>query len=363
MTTRFYYDEICFWHAGGLYASVAPVGGLVQPSATGGLPEEPETKRRLVNLMRVTGLWERLETLSAPNADRAALERVHPAAYLDEFERLSQAGGGEIGLRAPFGPGGFDIAAKSAGLAVAALEAVLAGDCANAYSLSRPPGHHCEPAAPMGFCLLNNIAVAIEAARATRPGLRVAVVDWDVHHGNGTEAAFADDEDVLTISIHQERNFPPDRGGLDAPARANANIPLCPGGGEATYLKAYDEIVRPLLHRHQPDVIIVACGYDASVLDPLSRMICGAGVFGDLTRRVMADAHALCGGKLMMTHEGGYSEVHVPFCGHAVLAAMAGSEIEAPDPFAARVAVQQPQGEAAAFHDSVVARAAAHHLG
>ncbi|MGB3147104.1 MAG: class II histone deacetylase, partial [Paracoccaceae bacterium] len=143
MVTGFFTDERTFWHGGGNYALTAPVGAIVQPG--GGLPENPETKRRLRNLLDVTGLLRELAVQSAPAASRADLLAVHPASYLDRFKQLSDAGGGEIGLRTPFGPGGYEIAALSAGLAKAALAAVLRGELANAYALTRPPGHHALP--------------------------------------------------------------------------------------------------------------------------------------------------------------------------------------------------------------------------
>lgn len=342
MRTAFFHDERCFWHGGGNYALTLPVGGLVQPG--GGLPENPETKRRLVNLMRVTGLLAEVDAGSAPEATREDLLRIHPASYLDAFKAASDAGGGELGLRTPFGPGGYEIAALSAGLAKAALFAVLRGEAQNAYALSRPPGHHCLPDWPNGFCLLNNIAVAVRAAQAAGLARRIAIVDWDVHHGNGTEAVFLDDPDVLTISLHQEWNYPLETGSASVRGAAgtNINVPLPPGCGEASYLAAWDRIVAPALARHAPDVIVIACGFDASAMDPLGRMLLRAESFAALTARAMAAAGALCGGRLMMTHEGGYSEVHVPFCGHAVIATMAGSPIAAPDPLGATIGARQP---------------------
>ena len=348
MTTGFFHDERCLWHHGGNYALTLPVGGLVQPG--GGLPESPETKRRLVNLMAVTGLLGELAVSSAPEASREDLMRVHPADYLDAFKAVSDAGGGELGLRTPFGRGGYEIAALSAGLARAALLAVLEGRLANAYALSRPPGHHALPDFPNGFCLINNIAVAIRAAQAAGLVDRVAVVDWDVHHGNGTEAIFWDDPSVLTVSIHQEWNYPldtgavSDRGGAGAQG-SNANIPLPPGAGHASYIEAWDRIVAPLLARHRPDAIVIACGYDASAFDPLGRMLATAETFGVLTERAKAAAAELCGGRLVLVHEGGYSEVHVPFCAHAAVAALAGSTTAAPDPMAQTLKARQPGPE------------------
>ncbi|HBM39424.1 MAG TPA: class II histone deacetylase, partial [Sulfitobacter sp.] len=312
MTTGFFMDERCFWHAGGNYAFTMPVGGLVQPLAAGGLPENPETKRRLRNLMEVTGLMAELDLRSAAPASREDLLRVHPAAYLDDFKRLSDAGGGELGLRTPFAAGGFEIAALSAGLSIAAVEAVAKGDLDNAYALSRPPGHHALPDFPNGFCLLANIAIAIEAAKAKGLVRRVAVLDWDVHHGNGTEAIFYDRDDVLTISLHQEGNYPLDTGALadrgdGAGAGYNINLPMHAGSGHTAYLHALDRVVLPALDAYQPDMIIVACGFDASIVDPLARMQATAEIFAEMTQRIKAAAQKLCGGKLVLVHEGGYS--------------------------------------------------------
>lgn len=342
MRTAFFHDERCFWHGGGNYALTLPVGGFVQPG--GGLPENPETKRRLVNLLRVSGLMAEIDAGSAPPARREDLLRVHPATYLDAFQSASDAGGGELGLRTPFGPGGYEIAALSAGLTLGATRAVLQGQARTAYALSRPPGHHCLPDWPNGFCLLNNIAVAIRAAQAEGLVRRVAVVDWDVHHGNGTEAIFLDDPDVLTVSLHQEWNYPLDTGGTATRGAggANLNIPLPPGTGEASYLEAWDRIVAPALARHAPELIVIACGFDASAMDPLGRMLLGAGAFRALTARAMAAADALCAGRLVLSHEGGYSEVHVPFCGHAVLETLSGSACHVADPLAGAIAARQP---------------------
>ncbi|KPA23183.1 Histone deacetylase-like amidohydrolase [Shimia sp. SK013] len=359
MATGFFFDERCFWHSGGNYALTLPVGDLVQPLAAGGLPESPETKRRLKNLLDVSGLSADLDLRSATSADRTALERVHPASLLDRFQEMSDAGGGEIGLRTPFGKGGYEIAALSAGLATEAVRAVATGDLQNAYALSRPPGHHCLPDWPNGFCLLANIAIAIEAAKAEGLAHRVAVLDWDVHHGNGTEAIFYDRDDVLTLSLHQERNYPLDTGdlehrGTDVGLGYNINVPLPPGAGHNSYLHAIEKIVLPALADFKPDMIIVACGFDASAFDPLSRMLATADTFRQMTKQVMAAAEDLCDGKLVLVHEGGYSEAYVPFCGHAVIEELAGSSITAPDPMAASLAIRQPNPRVEAFYATLI---------
>lgn len=347
MATGFFWDERCFWHSGGNYAFLVPVGGLIQPPAGAGLPESPETKRRFKNLLDVTGLARDLTMRGADPVSDGDLMRVHPADYLTAFKEASDDGGGELGLRTPFAQGGYEIATLSAGLAKAALFATLRGEVDNAYALSRPPGHHCLPDFPNGFCLLNNIGIATEAAFAAGLVDRVAIVDWDVHHGNGTEAIFYDRNDVLTISIHQEKNYPPDTGdfedrGTGAGEGFNLNIPLPPGAGHESYLEVMERLILPQLQAFQPDAIIVACGFDASGVDPLSRMLAGSDTFRAMTEVMMQAAADLCDGRLTLVHEGGYSEVHVPFCGHAVLEAMSGSAITAEDPLAFRISNQQP---------------------
>ena len=366
--TRFFWDERCFWHQGGNYATTVPYGGFVQPLAAGGLPESPETKRRLKNLLDVSGLMGELVTRSAQPASEEELRRVHGAEFLARFREISAGGGGEFGLRAPIGPDGYETASLSAGLSVAALRAVLQGEVDNAYALSRPPGHHCLPDWQNGFCLLANLGIAIRAALAEGLAGRVAVVDWDVHHGNGTEAIFIDDPDVLAISLHQERNYPLDTGDADvrgegAALGTNINVPLPPGAGHRTYVEAMERIVLPALRRFGPDVIVIACGYDAAAIDPLSRMLATAETFRELTRMVMDAAGDLCDGRLMMAHEGGYSEVYVPFCGHAVLQEMSGSSIDAPDPFAETFAARQPGARIEAVYSEMLGEQAAYHLG
>lgn len=352
--TAFFFDEHCLWHSAGQYALTLPVGGWVQPPAAGGLAESPETKRRLKNLMDVSGLTAKLDWRSAPPAAEEDLLRVHPSAYLQRFKALSDAGGGELGDHAPIGPGSYEIAKLSAGLAIGAVSAVMNGDADNAYALSRPPGHHCLPDQAMGFCFLANIAIAIEAAKARFGVERIAVVDWDVHHGNGTQAIFYDRDDVLTVSLHQDGCFPPGYGGErdsgeGAGEGCNVNIPLPAGAGEAAYLQAMEQIAIPALERFRPQLIVVACGYDANAMDPLARMLLSSGAFRAMTRQVREAAERLCDGRLVLVHEGGYSEAYVPFCGQAVIEELSGVDTEVEDPLLDFIGLQQPRDETAVF--------------
>ena len=325
----------------------------------GGLPEAPETKRRLKNLMDVTGMSRELELKGGAPATSEDLLRVHSKTYLDRFKELSDGTGGELGLRTPFGPGAYEVASLSAGLVIEAVRSVQKGEHRNAYALSRPPGHHCLPDWPNGFCLFNNIAIAIEAAKAEGIVDRVAVVDWDVHHGNGTEHIFYNRNDVLTISIHQDKCYPPDTGGFDQTGKGagegtNMNIPLPPGCGHTTYLEAMERLVVPKIQDFNPDLVIVASGFDASGVDPLSRMLCTAETYRGMTKQLMD----VSDNKLVAAHEGGYSELHVPFCGHAMLEQMSGSILRATDPLTDRLNNQQPDSDLQSYQSGRISRLA-----
>lgn len=211
----------------------------------------------------------------------------------------------------------------------------------------------------MGFCLLCNIPIAIEAARARHGALRVAVVDWDVHHGNGTQAVYYDRDDTLTISLHQENCFPPGYGGEDdrgegKGAGHNLNIPLPPGGGDDAYRYAFSSLVVPAIEAFGPDLIVVASGLDAGAADPLARMLAHSETFRAMTGELMALADRLCGGKIVVVHEGGYSEAVVPFLGLAIIETLAGHRTDVIDPTLEIFVPQQPGTKSLAFHRQVI---------
>ena len=345
--TAFYMSEACFWHTTGEAALTAPVGGWIQPMAAGGHAESPESKRRMRNLMEVSGLMKQLDARDAAPASAAELAAVHTADYLANFKALSDERGGMLGVSAPFGRGSFEIACQAAGLARDAVLGVLSGTHDTAYALTRPPGHHCLADQGMGFCLLSNISIAIEAARAAGAASRFFVLDWDVHHGNGTQSIFHGDPDVHTLSLHQANLFPTgytglsDRG-IGEGVGANTNLPLPSGCGHEAYLHAMQRVALPLIHEFKPDIIIIANGLDASHVDPLGRMACLSSTYAEMTGMVMTAADALCGGRVVAIHEGGYSEAYVPFCGHRVVEVLAGIDTDLVDPFLPKFIEQQP---------------------
>lgn len=360
MTTNFYTDERTFWHSTGVQALFLPLDRWVQPPTGSYGADTPDSKRRILSLAQVSGLASKLNVLSADPVSEEDMLRVHTPDYISRFREVSAAGGGELGMVAPFSVGGFDVAAISAGLAKRAIDDVLNGRARNAYALCRPAGHHCLRDQSMGFCLLANIPIAIEAAMAAGKVKRVAIVDWDVHHGNGTQSIYYDRGDVLTVSLHQEGCFPPgysgieDRGEGDGHGR-NINIPLPAGSGHETYLHALDRIVAPALRAFAPELIVVASGLDANAVDPLARMMLHSESYRVMTEFMKGLASELCGDRLVVVHEGGYSEAYVPFCGHALLEALAGERTEVTDPELEFFELQQPKPRIVAFHRELIA--------
>jgi acetoin utilization deacetylase AcuC-like enzyme len=196
------------------------------------------------------------------------------------------------------------------------------------------------PDKAMGFCLFGNAAIAGKHALQNKNLNKVAFVDWDVHHGNGTQAAFYNDPSALTISIHQDRNFPTNSGLLTENGEGkgsgfNINIPLPPGSGVGAYEAAFDRVVIPALTIYQPELIIVPSGFDGGAGDPIGRQMMTSKGFQSLTQKLKKLAEEVCDGKILMTHEGGYSAATVPFFAHAVIETLAEENMGIKDPFQA----------------------------
>jgi len=300
--------------------------------------ENVATKRRLFNLVEASGLLRLLDRPEVRGAETADLERVHDPSYVDHIKSLNSTGG-NAGDNATFGPGGYDLA-LSAGASITAVDIVLRAGARNAYVLSRPPGHHAEPAFGRGFCIFGNVAIAARYAQVVHGINRIAIVDWDVHHGNGTQSAFYVDPGVLTMSVHQERCFPFDTGDVveagEGPGLGfNINVPLPAGCTNETYFEVFDRIVLPALSYYRPELIIIANGLDANLFDPLANMMLDSEGFRALTRLVSQAADTLCEGRIVVCHEGGYSPIYVPFCGLAVVEELVGVSTEVVDPLIA----------------------------
>ena len=232
MKTGFLWHEKLMWHEpGSVAAGFVPIDGSFQPGLH---VENSETKRKLKNLLDAYEVTPQLQQVNFEPATREILSRFHTADYIERVCKLSNSRGGDAGETAPVGPGSEPIARMAVGATCAGVESVLKGDVSNSYVLSRPPGHHAERDRGRGFCIYNNIGLAIMEARAKGLVDRVAVVDWDVHHGNGTQQAFYDSPDVLTISLHQEMLYPANMGKLSEQGEGegegfNINVPLPAG--------------------------------------------------------------------------------------------------------------------------------------
>ena len=334
MTTGFLWHELYAWHDTGTGAWVMPASLTVQPL---GHIESAEGKRRIRNLVEVSGLIDHLVQLKPRPATEDEILRLHTREYVERIKKLSSEAGGEAGEETPFGRGSYEIALLAAGGCITAVDAVLDAKVDNAYALVRPPGHHAERDQGRGFCIFGNTALAAMHARQARGLSRVAIVDWDVHHGNGTEHAFYSDPTVLTLSIHQDNNYPPASGAIsdtgDGAGRGyNINVPLPPGSGVGAYAATFERVVAPALRAFRPELILIASGLDASAMDPLASMMMTSEGYRTLTRMVLAVARDVCGGRLVACHEGGYSPAYVPYCGLAIIEELAGIRTGLDDP-------------------------------
>ena len=331
--TGYVFEELYLWHDPG---SISYNNRWIQP---GEAWENKDTKSRFHSLLCASGMINNLVKVSARAATRSELCRFHTERYHDRIKEESTHRGGDGGNVAQFGAGSYEIAALSAGGVMAAVEAVVEGRIDNAYCLVRPPGHHALADMGMGFCLFNNIALAALHSRTLGVGIqKVAIIDYDVHHGNGTQAAFWNDPDALFISLHQDNNYPQgsgliaEMGGVDA-LGSTINIPLPPGTGMGAYQCCFEKVVIPALERFSPDIIFVSSGYDASYADPLGSMILSSESFRMMASRLQESAEKLCGGRIIFAHEGGYSKDYVPFCGLAVVEAISGTLSGVKDPY------------------------------
>jgi acetoin utilization deacetylase AcuC-like enzyme len=261
------------------------------------------------------------EVVEAPVAPIGALERVHDAAYLAAMERYCAEGGGQLDADTIVNDCSFEAARRASGAAMAAVDAVLAGEVGSAFTCGRPPGHHAEPATPMGFCIVNHVAVAAAHARAAGVD-RVAVLDWDAHHGNGTQAMFWTDPAVLYVSLHQFPFYPgtgaASERGEGAGAGATVNVPLRAGTSQGEFLAAFRDVALPALHDFDPDLLLVSAGFDAHAADPLCQLGLGADAFATMTRELRG-----IGPGPVMVLEGGYDLAALRDSVAAVLSALA----------------------------------------
>jgi acetoin utilization deacetylase AcuC-like enzyme len=283
----------------------------------------PENRARLeqtMSLLEKSGTLSRLVHVPARPATREELTRVHRASYVDQVRAISERGGGYLDPDTYTNADSYQAALMAAGGLIEATFAVIDGRVDNAFALVRPPGHHAMPGQGMGFCLFGNVAIAAQAARQDRGLDRVLIVDFDVHHGNGTQAMTEEDPAICFVSTHQYPYYPgtgaSNETGRGAGAGTVVNMPLRPGAGDRVFRVLYEQVVVPVARRFGPDLILVSAGFDAHWDDPLAGLGLSLQGYAWIAQTLASLAGELCDGRIVFTLEGGY---HLDVLRHGVL--------------------------------------------
>ena len=334
--TAFIYDESYFWHNAGDGALFEPAGGYIEEN---GSVESPKSKRRVKNLLERSGLLDRLVQVKPTVATDEQLQYFHTKRHIEAVKEMSKIGGVDCGDSAIVGRGTYEIAKLATGGALQAVKTVIeSDDIRTAYVLTRPPGHHAKEDEGMGFCIFNNVVIAAKYAQKELGIKKILILDWDAHHGNGTEDAFYEDDSVLFISLHQDNLEPIGRGkkediGAGRGKGFTINIPLYAASGDAVYKYAFEQIIIPAVQKFEPELILVSAGQDASIFDPLARMMLSTGGYRYMAKatKVLADKYA--DGRMVCLHEGGYCPTYVPFCTHAIIEELSNVTTDVTDPF------------------------------
>lgn len=316
----------------------APASPLLSDPETH--PESAARVRNIKAILERGPLSNFVRWREGRHAREEEVELVHDRTYIDSLKQAAETGC-ILARTTPVGPGSWPAVLAAAGCSIEAAEAAFTGG-GQTYALIRPPGHHAQPGSADGYCLFNNIAIAAECLRA-KGAERIAIIDWDVHHGNGTQACFYDRADVLTVSLHEGHGswgpWHPQTGsplekGLGEGAGYNVNVELPYGSGDAAYRQVMEELVTPIVDAYRPTIILVAAGQDANQFDPNGRQcvtMAGFHALGKSVRR-LADRH--CEGRLAVIQEGGYAVSYTAFCAHATLAGVLGVPMDLDDPLA-----------------------------
>ena len=273
-------------------------------------PHHPESPERLRSVLArlATEPFAFLDRREAPKLALDVIEHVHPRFYIESIlEAEPTKGYVHLDPDTVVSPGSGQAALRAAGAVSAAVDAVFKGEGRNAFCAVRPPGHHAEPTRAMGFCLFNNVAIAAKHARAVHPIKRIAVVDFDVHHGNGTQYAFENDPELFYASSHQSPCYPGTGKDYEHGTDGDlVNVELDPGAGSAEFRKGWGERIFPALRAFKPELILVSAGFDGHVRDPLAHLRLTEDDFDWVTREIVKIADEFCRGRVVSSLEGGY---------------------------------------------------------
>jgi acetoin utilization deacetylase AcuC-like enzyme len=278
---------------------------------TGRHPESADRLRAVYAHLESTGLTDRFDRGQIRTATLEQISRVHEPEYIRQIERWAAGGGGHVESDTVMSRDSYDVACQAAGSAVAAVEHVVAGKYRRALCLIRPPGHHALKAAPMGFCLFNNVAVAARHAVDQLGLSRVLIVDWDVHHGNGTQDAFFSDGQIHFFSSHRYPFYPgtgaDDETGTGKGLGTIFNLPLRMGISRREFRERFQSMLEQAAARAKPEIVLISAGFDAHRADPIGSLGLESEDFGDLTKLVVDCADQFCDGKIVSLLEGGYN--------------------------------------------------------
>ena len=300
-------------------------------------PSSVYITQRIKQFLDGSGLTALMQPIPARAATEDELATYHTYEYIAGVH--AHVGGGpmkgdwgEIEIDTPLSRGSFDAARFAAGGAMNAVQAVMSGEVRNAYALLRPPGHHALSNRAMGFCIFNNAVIAAQYVRKVYDLERIMIVDWDVHHGNGTQDAFYADPGVLFVSLHQHNWYPKLSGELEqvgtgTGAGYTINIPLPAGTGDRGYRAAFEQLVVPIGLQYRPQLVIISAGQDANWLDPLAQMMVTQGGFRHMSELLLGLADEVCEGRMVMLQEGGYSAAYVPYCTAAAIEPLVGVDL------------------------------------
>jgi acetoin utilization deacetylase AcuC-like enzyme len=288
----------------------------------------------IISHLEKTGLTSQLTLIEPRPATVDEISLVHRRDYIKEIEETARRGGGWLDPDTVMSAGSYEAALYAAGGLIRAVEAVMGGEVDSAFALVRPPGHHATAGQAKGFCLFNNIAIAAKYALTEYKLERLLIIDFDVHHGNGTQEAFYDNPQVMYISTHQYPFYPGtgsiEETGSGAAEGTNINIPLPAGCGDAEYLKVFEQIITPAAQRFNPQLILASAGYDGHRADPLAMMELTVAGFGQMTGVIKGLADELCGGHLAFTLEGGYDLNALAASVKATFDTLLGNSVEDP---------------------------------
>lgn len=278
---------------------------------TGRHPEHPRRLEAILARLEREGLVARCQRPAWQPAERELLLPLHSEAYLQRLAQWAEAGGGQVEADTVMSAASFEVARLAAGAACDAVDRILSGEARNALCLLRPPGHHALREAPMGFCLLNNVALAARRAIHRWQVSRVLIVDWDVHHGNGTQDAFYEDAQVAFFSIHRWPFYPgtgsEEETGSGPGLGSTLNVPVPMGTRRKAYLDRFRSALEWLAQKHRPELILISAGFDAHRLDPIGSLGLEVEDFAQLTSDVLDIAEEMASGRVVSVLEGGYN--------------------------------------------------------